>query len=828
MNSVITKSAFIYLVACALACCETIAGHLGSKCNSDRECASIVPHSRCSHGICSCQPYFAKYNTTRCLPSSLLGFSCLVKEQCSLKVANSSCIQGMCRCQPGFLQFRRHTCLSPARPTEVCYSDAHCRLWNADTHCDFLIPKLFGRCRCNSPLKQKRDSCFSVDAEIDTTSSTEKNRLPVSHSTTILSDNTSSVSSTHRPAVTHGSTSDSYATSSSVFHHIPTSTSHNTPALLNDNTYESSTRAPSLVTENIDGTTTARTVSAVTLTSTNVTVTSDEYQALITSADIASSSSSPQYSTENGTPASSGTNNKHDIMTTGSSTSIELQQDEATSQVTADNYIPTKFSQPVTQSYLSVSYETSAATEGSPSKPTHTTEISSPNIPSTSEEYALSTESSTERSSQTVSIASKPISSTWEYVTRVPSTHVADDQSFVTEPVIFYGQQDTSTSTESDEQLNLADSSSQTTVFFESSSESATEEPSSSNFPSTAIEEDVGVTSVSPTSESEPQNSSTLVQDINTLFPLSPVDLVTNWPVPTEQLSSSVPPDVTLMTHLLWSPLSDLKSTPRPPGIYSSMEPMSEGTLEPVLSTSETTEEDLLAASTVLLTAEPARLRGEESSVSLGLPCVVDAQCQAADNNSRCIQGRCDCARRDNSSNGCSALNRGCHSSTFQCRASGACISWFFVCDGRRDCTDGSDEECSGDSCPSQAFRCGLTGVCVSRAGRCDGVLDCPAGEDEAGCTPARGRCPDNSFRCSDGTCLPEYEYCNAVVTCSDGSDEPPAACKARGRRNSAYCPFRCDNGRCRSTAILCSGRDGCGDHSDEAHCSVCKCPAVH
>lgn len=100
--------------------------------------------------------------------------------------------------------------------------------------------------------------------------------------------------------------------------------------------------------------------------------------------------------------------------------------------------------------------------------------------------------------------------------------------------------------------------------------------------------------------------------------------------------------------------------------------------------------------------------------------------------------------------------------------------------------------------------------------------------------------CPAYTFQCGDGQCLPEYELCNAVVTCADKSDELEGLCgggavtnrtivtpltRVRGayRHSPAECPFRCRNGRCRSTAVLCSGRDGCGDESDESGCSVCS-----
>ncbi|KZC05445.1 Low-density lipoprotein receptor-related protein 2 [Dufourea novaeangliae] len=210
--------------------------------------------------------------------------------------------------------------------------------------------------------------------------------------------------------------------------------------------------------------------------------------------------------------------------------------------------------------------------------------------------------------------------------------------------------------------------------------------------------------------------------------------------------------------------------------------------------------------------------------VSLGHDCVSDLECRLADPYSRCIEGICECGFQGNTS--CSARNRGCTAGTFQCKSSGVCVSWFFVCDGRPDCADGSDEQCSDLEyrCPSGSFRCEKSKLCVSRAALCDGARDCPHGEDEIGCNNRR-KCPDGAFRCNNGQCLPAYEFCNAVVSCRDGSDEPREACRTpnRGRISSRQCPFRCDNGRCRSDAIVCSGRDGCGDGSDERRCSVCS-----
>ncbi|XP_076059434.1 uncharacterized protein LOC143036063 [Oratosquilla oratoria] len=210
-------------------------------------------------------------------------------------------------------------------------------------------------------------------------------------------------------------------------------------------------------------------------------------------------------------------------------------------------------------------------------------------------------------------------------------------------------------------------------------------------------------------------------------------------------------------------------------------------------------------------------------AASLGQRCSSTSECELADRFSVCRDGVCDCVVP---SSKCSRQHTGCYNDTFQCASDGKCISWFYVCNGVRECADGSDEEvCLPNRCSPLAITC-RDGTCVSRGQVCDGVTHCPDGSDELGCKNKTASCPPSAYRCLDGRCLPAFAFCNATPTCSDGSDEPEDAC-IQGALNVKHCPFRCRNGRCRSSAILCSGEDGCGDNSDEEKCQVCSCPSA-
>ncbi|OWA52411.1 putative Sortilin-related receptor [Hypsibius exemplaris] len=196
----------------------------------------------------------------------------------------------------------------------------------------------------------------------------------------------------------------------------------------------------------------------------------------------------------------------------------------------------------------------------------------------------------------------------------------------------------------------------------------------------------------------------------------------------------------------------------------------------------------------------------------------------------------------------------------FQCVAGSDeyCFRSSSLCNGWRDCANGRDErDCRNAGkkpvsrplpsglalCVRQdetdGFRCGRT--CNPHAWLCDGDRDCLDGSDERDCSPTEpqsvlvsgSRCvrPSDSrsgvFCGPSAQCMPLGWLCDGSTDCSDGFDEEN--CRARGgttaRPNMAsfascdMSEFRCENGQCIRGRYRCDGDADCTDGSDERVC---------
>lgn len=178
----------------------------------------------------------------------------------------------------------------------------------------------------------------------------------------------------------------------------------------------------------------------------------------------------------------------------------------------------------------------------------------------------------------------------------------------------------------------------------------------------------------------------------------------------------------------------------------------------------------------------------------------------------------------------------------FYCNSTRQCIPQYFVCDGDRDCDDGSDESnCGSRACPDGYFRC-TNGQCIPSTWVCDGHADCSDSVDERqNCQPPK--CDETThFACktyifNSTHCIPKHWKCDKHRDCADGSDEDAAICTYRqcqagdfhcgitynargiaGVWNSTQRPA-IDDEVCIPPSKRCNGYRDCRDGSDEVAC---------
>ncbi|KAI0209308.1 hypothetical protein LSAT2_006030, partial [Lamellibrachia satsuma] len=157
------------------------------------------------------------------------------------------------------------------------------------------------------------------------------------------------------------------------------------------------------------------------------------------------------------------------------------------------------------------------------------------------------------------------------------------------------------------------------------------------------------------------------------------------------------------------------------------------------------------------------------------------------------------------------SVYRPCYPSEWRCNNS-QCLPPSYLCDGRRDCYDGSDEQ----NC-ERHVRC-ENGLYVSDDHKCDGWVDCVDSQtDELNCGP----CSEAHYRCADSRCIKASNHCDGRCDCSDCGDEDncdPPPCSG-----DSY--FLCrESHRCINTRYVCDGHNDCFNSQighDEMYCEA-------
>ena len=141
----------------------------------------------------------------------------------------------------------------------------------------------------------------------------------------------------------------------------------------------------------------------------------------------------------------------------------------------------------------------------------------------------------------------------------------------------------------------------------------------------------------------------------------------------------------------------------------------------------------------------------------------------------------------------------------------------------------------SGDLCPADGFKCG-SGMCLPKLFVCDGDKDCPDGSDETNCATNSTQQPlfdvtENSMDLETGVTVEPGQISETttesvveVTTDPEKSTEYDGHVTTEAKLSGVTCPangFQCDNGMCLPKLFVCDGDEDCPDGSDETNCAT-------
>ncbi|CAH2103371.1 unnamed protein product [Euphydryas editha] len=121
-------------------------------------------------------------------------------------------------------------------------------------------------------------------------------------------------------------------------------------------------------------------------------------------------------------------------------------------------------------------------------------------------------------------------------------------------------------------------------------------------------------------------------------------------------------------------------------------------------------------------------------------------------------------------------------------------------------------------ACQSYQATCS-NGQCINKKSVCDGKIDCSDGSDEESCNQ-NGMCEPNEFQCSNRKCILKTWLCDSDDDCGDNSDEQNCV-NSDPRQQCLSTEFACASGdQCVRKSFHCDGQSDCFDKSDEIGCA--------